>query len=81
MNPPSEELFTIWRDQFFENIEPSFLSAEIVDWCDDQFNEWLGPYYDLDTRPPGSEIVRFAWQINEILAEMEIAALSRANGD
>lgn len=81
MNPPSETLFTAWRDLFFENIDPLFLSDEIVDYCDDRFNEWIGDYLDGDERPSGSAIVQFAWKINAELAGMEISSLSMSKGD
>lgn len=77
MKLPSELLLSQWRDMFFENIEPSFLSDEIVDYCDDWFADWLGVYLDDDKRPSCSEIIQFAWKINEKLAEMEAFALSR----
>jgi hypothetical protein len=77
MNLPTESLYESWRDLFFKNIDPSFLSDEIVEWCDDQLARWVGSYYAEERRPSGSEIVKFAWQINEKLAEMEINALSR----
>lgn len=81
MNPPHEALYQEWRDLFFENIEPSFLSDEIVDYCDDQFGEWVGMYSDEDRRPEHSAIIKFAWQINQELAEMEASALSATKGD
>jgi len=72
---PTEDLYEECRNLFFNNIDSSFLSAEIVDWCDDQLNEWLDVYYSEDEFPSRRLIVEFAWKINLELAEMEMDAL------
>jgi hypothetical protein len=77
MKMNSEELYEEWRELYYKNIDDAFLSEEIVDWCDDQFDEWLGTFSDEDPKPAPSQIVKFAWSINRELAEMEMNALLR----
>jgi len=77
MNLPSELMYSQWRDLFFENIDPSFLSDRVVEQCNETFGDWVESYLNADMRPSCSEIIQFAWKINEKLAEMEAFALSR----